>query len=375
MKTISKNIMMAALSFILLSACSTNDGYDNKGFNTSGFLENLLIKPGAENESKILKAAIAKPEGRDIVFTFRVDKSLVNTFNNIYQEKAIILPDENFVLQEPEVVINAGLINSTETNIQFKNILKLDREKVYVLPITVESDDIDLLESAKTTYFIFKGAALINVVADIEKNYLSPTWNNSAVANNLSQLTMEALIYVRDFDNGEISTVMGIEGDFLIRIGDANFERNQVQLATSGGNFPSRDSSKGLPTKEWVHVALTFDEGHVQIYVNGKLQSDGSVNKRTVNLGNNSFYVGKSYNDERWLNGYISECRIWNKVRTQEEINSSIYFVDPTSEGLVSYWKFDDSAGNKVKDHTENGNDLTSNANLKWYSVSLPEDK
>src|SRR5699024_9990550 len=159
----------------------------------------------------------------------------------------------------------------------------LDREVAYVLPVSIISADIELLHSQKTTYFVFKGAALINVVADIEKNYLQPKWNNSTVLNNLTQMTAEALINARDFRNGEISTSMEIEGDFLIRIGDANFERNQIQIATSNGNFPDRDSSKGLPTKEWVLIAMTFDKGAVNVYVNGKLQSEGSVGKSSVN--------------------------------------------------------------------------------------------
>ena len=271
--------------------------------------------------------------------------------------------------------IIAGAVKSDDAIVSFMNIKELDRNIVYVLPVEVGSNDIALLESAKITYFLFKGGALINVVGDIEMNYLSPEWNDNSVLNNLSTLTMEALINARDFSNGEISSIMGIEGKFLIRLGDANFERNQVQLATSGGNFPDRDSSKGLPANKWVHIAVTFDAGAVQIFIDGKLQSEGRINMSKVNLGVvgiDGFYVGRSYNDDRWLNGSISEARIWNIVRTQEEIAESIYVVDAESEGLVSYWKFDEGEGNSVADHTVNKNNLISAKPLKWNQVSLP---
>ena len=41
------------------------------------------------------------------------------------------------------------------------------------------------------------------------------------------------------------------------------------------------------------------------------------------------------------FDGYISECRVWNVARTTAELEDGICYVDPTSEGLISYWRFD----------------------------------
>lgn len=364
-----------ALSLLAVMACSSDENFSNKGYNASNKLQNILIKPSVDEETKTLEAAIAKPTDRDVSFQYNVDPTLLEAFNTVYKESAIILPEDHYSLEDSEVIIKAGMVRSSQATVNFTSISTLDRDEVYVLPVSIVSSDIALLKSSKTTYFVFKAAALINVVSDIEKNYLTPTWSNPGVVNKLSELTIESYINVRDFDNGEISTLMGIEGSFLIRFGDANFERNQIQVATSSGNFPGRDSSKGIPTNEWVHIAITFDKGQVKIYTNGKLQSDGSVGLRTVNLGVggiDGFHIGYSYNADRYLNGLISECRIWNIIRTEEQIKSSVFGVDPNSEGLVAYWKFDEGAGNIVKDKTNNGNDLTANTDLKWVPVSLP---
>ena len=77
---------------------------------------------------------------------------------------------------------------------------------------------------------------------------------------------------------------------------------------------------------------------------------------------------------DRYLDGKIAEVRIWNKTLSADEINAPTHFytVDPASDGLVAYWKFDEGAGNKIKDYSVNGNDLTVDSVPGWTKVSLP---
>ncbi len=381
MKRYNLYMILILVSLILFNSCRSEEDFDNKIYNVaSSKVNNLLIKANIVNEERTLQAAIPKPEKNDISITYKADPSLVDTYNEAYYDNAIILPADFYELPEPTVTIAVGSVRSNETVIRFININQLNRDLVYVLPVTIASADIDILESARTTYFVFKGAALINVVADIEENYLHINeWKNPDVVNSLSEVTIEALIRCRNYDR-LISTVMGIEGRFLIRIGDAGFPSNQIQISTSSGNFPDGDSNKGLPTDEWIHIALTYNsfDGAMKLYVNGVVQSETTKFIGTVDLGVDGvdgFYIGRSYDDGRYLAGEISECRIWNVVRTQEEIANNPYEVDPESEGLVAYWKCDDGGNNTVKDHTANGNDLTSKSDLKWTPVSLPANK
>ncbi|HBG39886.1 MAG TPA: hypothetical protein DDW85_00565 [Porphyromonadaceae bacterium] len=368
------------LSFLLMLFCSCNNdaSFDNKVYIESiSKVDNLLIKPNIVNEARILQTAIAQPEDKDITVTYQPAPSLVEVYNKAYYDHAVALPEVYYELPEPKVTIAAGSVRSSETSIHFKDINRLDRDSVYVLPVTIVHADLPVLQSAQTIYYVLKGAALINVVADMEDNYLHiDQWVTPTVVNNLSQVTMEALIRCRDYDR-LISTVMGIEGRLLIRIGDAGFPSNQIQIATNKGNFPDSDSNKGLPTNEWTHVALTYDssDGDMKIYVNGKVQSQGTKSIGRVSFdvnGKDGFYIGRSYEDNRYLAGEFSECRIWNVVRTQEEIANNPFEVEPESEGLVAYWKCNDGAGNTVKDHTANGNHLASKNAIKWTPVSLP---
>ena len=61
------------------------------------------------------------------------------------------------------------------------------------------------------------------------------------------------------------------------------------------------------------------------------------------------FKIGHSYgepeNMTRQLNGEICEVRIWNVIRSQEEIYKNMYDVDPQTTGLKAYWKFNEGKG------------------------------
>ena len=136
-------------------------------------------------------------------------------------------------------------------------------------------------------------------------------WKTPDLVTNMRQITMEALIYPREFGK-LISTVMGIEGNFLMRIGDAGFPDNQIQIATGSGNFPDADSNKGLQTNRWQHVAMTYDadKEEVKVYVDGRLQSRGTLRCGSVTIKGNGtdrdFLIGKSYDDARWFEGNMS---------------------------------------------------------------------
>ena len=54
----------------------------------------------------------------------------------------------------------------------------------------------------------------------MSRNYLQVEWKTPELVTDMKQITMEALIYPREFGK-LISTIMGIEGNFLMRIGDA----------------------------------------------------------------------------------------------------------------------------------------------------------
>ncbi len=372
---------------LTMTACQSNDeeNFANKGYiDAQSMVSETIVKGNTAPQEKTLNITLARPAESNINATVDVDASLVDTYVKAYYADANItklLPTNCYETENDKVTIQKGSVKSDDAKFVFKNLGTLSRDSVYVLPVSVHTSDISLLASASKYYFVFRAGALINVVTDMSKNYLTVKWAADwvPVVSDMSQITIEALIYPREFGK-LISTVMGIEGKFLMRIGDAGFPDNQIQMATSSGNFPAASSDKGLATKTWQHVAMTYNSATTEwvIYVNGKVQSSGKKNLGNINIkGNGSdrdFLIGKSYDDSRWFEGNMSEVRVWNVVRTQQQIQDNIYTVDPQTEGLVGYWKMDDNTTTgKVVDATGHGNDAIANSTLSFHNVSLPE--
>ena len=375
-----------ALLATMFAGCNDDEGtFDNKIYIDAVSKTSTIFLKGEDTDNARFQVAMPKTEGRDITFTIAADASLVSTYNEAYYDNAILLPAANYTISSKEVTISAGSVRSSDIAINFKELTDLDRQQKFVLPVSISSSDVDVLQSARTMYYVVRGAALINVVADIEENNLYVDWVNPDDFRAMRKFTAEALIRARDFN--ELNTVMGIEGKFLIRIGDAGLASNQLQIATSVGGFTSTDLA--IPMDEWTHIAVTYDADAttLNVFINGRnLYTSTSANIGAVDWGvpyvtlanetdaNRCFRIGYSYADNRYLAGQIAECRIWNKVLTVNDINelNYFYYVDPASAGLIAYWKFDDGGGSIVKDHSYNGNDAASTNPLTWVTVELP---
>ena len=209
---------------------------------------------------------------------------------------------------------------------------------------------------------------------------------------------------------------MGVEDLFMIRLGD-NGPANQLQVAfarkiSEEDTSPARnripnspDSQFDLKPFRWYHIAVTFDHGTVAVYIDGRLKvsqraevsaSDGRtalIDKVNFAIPHSDetdgkprcFWIGHSYRlqtdgdlfYERRFDGRMSEIRLWNRALQADEINAPDHFykINPASEGLVAYWKFDDNtSGKTVRDYTSNGFDLKTEREVDWQSVALPEE-
>ena len=377
--------MFASLSFcsLVLGSCQNNDiddehHYDNKVFVTSQQVrDDLLIKETISEATRSISYRLADPLDREVNISFDAAPQLTAAYNLAFNDNAQVLAADYYEIPVKSVTIKAGDISRDDVVVNFKNTNKLDKSRRYVLPVTITDADIEVLDSKRTAYFIFKGAALINVVANIEKIYFPISWKTDM--SNVNAITVEALLRSDDWEAGRdnaLSSIFGIEGRFLLRIGDADRPRDQLQCVAPGGNFPAPNAVAGLPTKEWVHIAVVYDAGtHERIYYKDgvKVYSDENATY-ALNL-TSGCYIGKSYDNTRWLPGDISEVRIWNIQRTGEEIAKNPYEVDPHASGLVAYWKFNEGTGSAIKDHTGNGNDITASGAPTWVNVELPPVK
>lgn len=384
-------ISLALLSGVFATNCTDDiENFCNKIFMTESDPSTVLIKPTSVEESHEFTLSIPKPEGQDVTFTIAADASLVSAYENIYYTSGMeMLPADNYELSTTTGIIPAGSLNSDPIEIKFKGLDTIDDTKTYVLPVTVTSCSIDILASNKTQYYVVRKGALIDVVPDITKNAIYTDAWATPEKFKLNKLTAEALIYPTVFGDGHesgISTLMGTESGFLLRFGDAGVEPNILQIATKAGNFAV---SRAVNLNTWTHVAVTYDSEAKEIYVyfNG-VEIDhftgvdaGTVDWSPEHSNDNdgkprSFWVGHSYNDNRWFEGRISEVRVWDKVLTKDEINTENHFYvleEPENEeNLILYWKLCDNQTNDVKDYSQYGNNGVFQKEATWVEVSLP---
>ena len=133
----------------------------------------------------------------------------------------------------------------------------------------------------------------------------------------------------------------------------------------AGGNTATTASS-AFSTGIWYHVVAVYDGTQIRIYVNGELASSRNA-ARTVDLTDpTGFYFGFSAGG-RYIDGAISEARIWSRALSRNELTNGACGVNPKSEGLIAYWKFNESNdGRTIKDLTGNGRDAIASNNIEW---------
>lgn len=382
MKFYKYSFVLLAFASVAVSSCKEENidnehHYNNKLYVSSApVCDDLLIKATVPESSREISYRIASPVSQDIQINFDAAPAMTASYNLIYGDNATVLESQFYDIPNKTAVIKAGDVSSDNIVVNFKNTHELDKSRRYVLPVTIiNASNIDVLESARTAYFIFKGAALINIVANIKGIYFPIKWKSNV--GSLSTVTIEALVRSEDWVAGRdnaLSSVFGIEGKFLIRVGDADRPRDQVQVVAPGGNFPGPNVIPGLPVNEWVHIAIVYDNvTKERIYYRDGVavyKDEGASGNLSLSSG---CYIGRAWDDSRWLPGDISEVRVWSVQRTAEQIATNPYEINADSEGLIAYWKFNEGAGSTVIDQTGHGNDITAVGSPTWVNVEIPK--
>ncbi|MEO8431653.1 MAG: LamG domain-containing protein [Acidobacteriota bacterium] len=161
--------------------------------------------------------------------------------------------------------------------------------------------------------------------------------------NPTDQLTIEAWVVV---NGGNCPTIIGKGYLTSYWVGVCN----GTLRSYLSGSLTLHDGG-AVPVGQWTHVAVTFDGTTTRHYINGELIASFpqvaplAVNSTPVRIGN----------DANWnpaANGAIDEVRLWNVVRSAEEIRSTINVPISTGrDGLVAVWSLDAGGADAVGSH------------------------
>lgn len=158
-------------------------------------------------------------------------------------------------------------------------------------------------------------------------------------------------------------TFFNVPNGKTIRRYDFQFAKDSTLIFTIGETTVLLPTKTHFTSSKWHHVAATWS-AHNQVaslYVDGNLENSFKGNFY-IN-GNDGIYAvlgcddhGDGKRREKYFNGDLDEFRIWNRVRSANEIsdgvNKSVDFADTS---LVCYFNFDDANDLLVKDESTNG--------------------
>ena len=130
------------------------------------------------------------------------------------------------------------------------------------------------------------------------------------------------------------------------------------------------DSKANLEINKWEHVAWTYENNLVTVYING--ENLGTTFTRGPLANGAILYwniIGKSSNS---IGGEIDELRIWNDVRTSSEINDKMFIsLEGNESNLVAYYMMSNQSGSSLTDNSSNSNTGTISG-ATWVTSNAP---
>ncbi|GIV10350.1 MAG: hypothetical protein KatS3mg019_2441 [Fimbriimonadales bacterium] len=127
----------------------------------------------------------------------------------------------------------------------------------------------------------------------------------------------------------------------------------------------------------WQHFAFVASRSgnYMRIYRNGVLEAQKS-GTTSFTRGNLDLYIGFGASGFTGYRGLIDEVRIWNRARTQREIQRDMHATLVGAErGLIGYWRLDewrDNAPTAFDSSPSGAHGIYSNA--RWLASTAPID-
>lgn len=165
-----------------------------------------------------------------------------------------------------------------------------------------------------------------------------------------TQATIEVWVKWNRFNNWSRVFDFGREGNAVVLQNEKSSNTLNYRIWDTSGKQHGTQAKKAVNTGVWYHLAVVSGFGGMKFYINGQLvdQNDFSGSLSEAAGGNN--FIGKSnWPKDKMFEGYISELRIWSKMRSQSEIRSAMETtLAGTEDGLLAYYRFTEATDNLI---------------------------
>ena len=114
------------------------------------------------------------------------------------------------------------------------------------------------------------------------------------------------------------------------------------------------------------HVAVVRENNVLSFYIDGNHIGD-KIPQGLINVSfNGPLLIGKDKATNNTFDGFISQCRIWDVARTEEEIRGNYKLsLEGNEDGLIAYWELNNEGSQEVIDKTNQYNGVLGSSNFE----------
>lgn len=162
-------------------------------------------------------------------------------------------------------------------------------------------------------------------------------------------ITVEAWIKL---DTLQDSTIFNFSATTGTRTLFICWVRADGRLGLATGSDDHYTPAGTIAADRWYHVSISYkaSNNNVKIYVFGIEEGSGTT-AANLSLTDVNYRIGARNTGASYFAGSISEVRVWNAVRTEEEIKDNLFNVLEGNEtNLTAYYKLDEGSGTTATD-------------------------
>jgi len=191
------------------------------------------------------------------------------------------------------------------------------------------------------------------------------------IQESFSGISLEVWVNHEEL-NGNIQRYITLEPELAVLRYDGEIGQDQLHfyIKQADGVLQHIRVNNILTNSEWYHVAGTYDGNEMKLYLNGA-EIGNNITSGGFYQGNGNFSFSST--GESML-GKIDEARLWNTVRTANDIRENMYLsLSGAENGLINYWQFNSQNENILYDCVNADDGILKNIdNSGWITSSIP---
>ena len=303
----------------------------------------------------------------DVKVSLAIDTALVSQYNLKNGSSYYGIPLDCVELENSEVTIKAGSAVSTATAVKVVSTESFVEGRSYMIPVTIKAvsgGNLDVVEASRTLFI-----RISRVLNFHHMSYTSTASSNfifdESKKVDLGNYTIQFKFYANGFGYaGNIQRVLAIEGANeemanMFRFGESGSAGGDILqwIYPGGGMF----STTHFAARRWYLVTCTYNGSDFNMYVDDNPSPDANASVSGKSTPFQRFELGMSWGNyyaSQYFSGRLAEIRLWNKALSPSTIATTLCGVDPNSDGLVAYWKMNQTEGYVIKDVSNHGYDM-----------------